>query len=73
MCCSPDGTTIAAASLYDYSIYLLDSKTAEQKFKFIGHGNTVHSLCFSPDSTRLASGSGDMTIRFWDIKTGEQK
>lgn len=42
-------------------------------FNFIsslsGHAEAVISAQFSPDSEKLASGSGDTTVRFWDIHT----
>ena len=34
-----------------------------------GHTEAVITVVFSPDGTRLASGSGDSTVRFWDIQT----
>ncbi|VDM64779.1 unnamed protein product [Angiostrongylus costaricensis] len=34
-----------------------------------GHGEPVISAQFSPDGKSLASGSGDMTVRIWDIDT----
>ena len=30
----------------------------------------VYSVSFSPDGTTLASGSGDETVRLWDVETG---
>lgn len=34
-----------------------------------GHGEAIISASFSPDGMGLASGSGDTTVRFWDIAT----
>jgi WD40 repeat protein len=31
----------------------------------------VFSVCFSPDGKHIASGSGDKTVRIWDVETGE--
>ncbi|KAJ8880372.1 hypothetical protein PR048_016841 [Dryococelus australis] len=34
-----------------------------------GHAEAVISVSFSPDGQHLASGSGDTTVRFWDVHT----
>jgi WD40 repeat protein len=34
-----------------------------------GHNESVRSVNFSPDGTKLASGSDDKTIIIWDMKT----
>ena len=36
-----------------------------------GHSRWVNSVVFSPDGSRVASGSGDKTIRVWDVQTGQ--
>jgi WD40 repeat protein len=36
----------------------------------VGHTNSINSICFSLDSTRLASCSDDTTVRLWDAHTG---
>ena len=37
----------------------------------VGHKDCVTSVAFSPDSTLLASGSCDSTVKIWDAKSGE--
>ncbi|KAI8058104.1 notchless protein-like protein 1-like protein [Syncephalis plumigaleata] len=34
-----------------------------------GHTEAVLNVSFSPDGRQLASGSGDTTVRFWDLNT----
>ncbi|CCA77459.1 related to WD40-repeat protein (notchless protein), partial [Serendipita indica DSM 11827] len=36
-----------------------------------GHSGSVVAVAFSPDGSRIVSGSRDQTIRLWDAKTGE--
>ncbi|MCX7611000.1 MAG: serine/threonine protein kinase [Ignavibacterium sp.] len=36
----------------------------------IGHTSVINSVAFSPNGKILASGSGDKTIKLWDVQTG---
>src|ERR1051326_307306 len=38
-------------------------------FAYQGHQNTVWSLAWSPNSSRLASASGDGTVQIWEVAT----
>ena len=38
---------------------------------FSGHEGAVNAVGFSPDGTRIITGSDDQTVREWDIDTGE--
>ena len=45
------------------------------KFKCLktlkGHKYSIYSVAFSPDGTKIISGSGDKTIKIWDANTGQ--
>lgn len=72
---SPDGTTLAVGGyLKNDEIRLINIETGEQTGLFKGHTNVIHALAFSPDSQWLASGSGDDTVRIWEVgKSGTVK
>ncbi|RYP12752.1 hypothetical protein DL767_011135 [Monosporascus sp. MG133] len=37
-----------------------------------GHSGSVKSVAFSPDGSRIVSGSEDCTIKIWDAKSGKE-
>jgi WD40 repeat protein len=45
---------------------LYDVATRHEVGSLSGHSDYVHSVAFSPDGTRLLTGSGDTTLRVWD-------
>ncbi|CAE6436413.1 unnamed protein product [Rhizoctonia solani] len=45
-------------------------KMAPASEPFLGHTNGVSSVGFSPDGTRVVSGSYDETVRIWDVERG---
>jgi WD40 repeat protein len=36
-----------------------------------GHSDTVRGVCFSPDGSKLASCSDDLSVKIWNLNTGE--
>ncbi len=50
---------------------LWDLATGACKAVLHGHADVVQSLSYSTDGKRLASGSGDKTVRVWDLAGGE--
>jgi WD40 repeat protein len=37
-----------------------------------GHDNKVTAVAWSPDGQRLVTGSGDRTVRIWDVESGTE-
>jgi WD40 repeat protein len=54
-------------------IGLWDARSGKRVKTLVGHSAPISptALAYSPDGTRLASGSMDHTIRLWDAATGE--
>jgi WD40 repeat protein len=46
-----------------------DWSQAEQTLE--GHSDSVSSVAFSPDGSKVVSGSGDRTVRVWNVATGQ--
>jgi WD40 repeat protein len=66
---SPDVLLLACALVNQVVIWSL--KTVSVCFRLDGHKNTIESLRFSADGTKLVSGSNDGEIRVWCTKKGE--
>jgi WD40 repeat protein len=63
---APDGRTLAVAM--GRVVQLWDTVTATRVANLVGHEGKVKCLAYSPDGTRLASGSHDRTVRLWDVR-----
>jgi WD40 repeat protein/serine/threonine protein kinase len=79
---SPDGGRLAAGCA-DNSIRLWDVGTGAhgggkeipeaEVADLRGHEDYVHAVAWSPDGTRLISGSGDQTVRVWDSLSARER
>ena len=83
---SPDGKLLAAAVGDVWSIAkagpseirLWDAATGREVLKLRGHTNSIYSIGFNVDGSRLVSGGNQYhgnapgEVRVWDISTGEQ-
>ncbi|MDZ8138591.1 MAG: hypothetical protein RM049_25340, partial [Nostoc sp. DedQUE04] len=63
---SPDGKTIASASL-DNTVKLWDAATGKSISTLKGHSDRVSSVAFSPDGKTIASASYDKTVKLWKV------
>ncbi len=62
---SPDGRTVAAGAGRD--IQLLEGDSGEPTSTLSGHRDTVVSVRFSPDGSRIASGAMDGRLLLWTL------
>ncbi len=69
---SPDGNWIALGFLDTLdTLEIRDGKTLALSASPRGHRDTVTSVVFSPDSTRLLTASDDATARLWTVPAGD--
>jgi len=50
----------------------VNAQDKPEVFVQLGHSDNVNSVTFSPDGRLLASGSGDKTIKLWDVETWDE-
>jgi WD40 repeat protein len=74
---SPDSKLLAmGGGLYrapdGHEICIWDVRTGKRVGELLGHQDKVHSLAFIDDGKTIVSAGLDGSIRFWDVKKGEQ-
>jgi WD40 repeat protein len=68
---SPSGAWLATGTWEDQqNVHVWDVATGTRIQTMAGHEGEVRSVAWSPDGTRLASGSRDHDARIWDVETG---
>jgi WD40 repeat protein len=68
---SPDGK-LAATAGENFKAKIFNPVTGAVLLTLPGHTSGISGVAFSPDGTRLATGSWDHTARVWDITPGNE-
>ena len=66
---SPDEQHIASG--WGSAIHISSSLTGEHVLTYRGHTQTVRTVAWSPDGSRIASGGEDGTIQIWEAARGK--
>lgn len=71
---SPDGRCIASCegglAEKDYAVQVWEAETGRHLLTYGGHHAAIYALAWSPDGTRIASGSYDSTLQIWERISG---
>ncbi len=62
----------AGRNLRGFEWFYLSRLCRPDELTLVGHAGRVWGVAFSPDGQRLASGSGDKTVKIWDSATGKE-
>jgi WD40 repeat protein len=72
----PDGRWLAAcsnpAAAIPGEVRVFDAESGERIFTLQGHTPKVLGVAFSPDGTRIATASEDLTVKLWETETGQE-
>jgi len=68
---SPDGKYLAIGGDGSFKVGVFDLQSGQVIHQLEGHQGVIRSLAFSPDGSKLLSGSFDSSAILWDVKTGE--
>jgi hypothetical protein len=52
-------------------VRIWNPSTGDPLLTYRGHSKYVHTMAWSPDGTRIASGGWDKTAQIWNVTTGE--
>jgi len=69
LCFSPDGLFLASSSENHKGFRIWNIEKGFVLHTFIGHQKDVLSIVYSPDGTKIATGSMDKTIIMWNAKS----
>lgn len=69
--CSPVDSDLWASASWDCSARIWDLRDRKMQH-YLRHRSWVASVAFSPDGQRLATVSGDRTLKIWSVESGQQ-
>ncbi|MDB5314083.1 MAG: High-affnity carbon uptake protein Hat/HatR [Gemmataceae bacterium] len=69
---SPDGKRAVAAGGPGFACGVYDLGAKKETFRLSAHTAPVQVVVFTPDGTKILTGSADRTVRVWDAATGRE-
>ena len=69
---SPNGALAVSSEFQGSTLNIWDLTTGSKLLECVGHAHNISCVAFTPDGSRVVTGSEDSSLKVWDVATGRE-